>query len=77
MKDISYGELANCQDYAEKVITFYKMCNNGELPRNASDAELAVREYNKEHRSFKVMYGYSIRGYINTIVNCIGWIVEA
>jgi hypothetical protein len=77
MKDISYGELANCQNYAKKVIDFYKMCNNGELPRTASDAELAVREYNKERRSFKALYGYSIRGYINTIVDCIGTIVEA
>ena len=77
MRDISYGELANCQNYAEHVINFYKMCNNGKLPRYASDAELAVREYNKEHRSFKAMYGYSIRGYINTIVDCIGLFVEA
>lgn len=77
MKDISYGELANCQDYAEKVVAFYKMCNNGELPRTAGDAELAVREYNKERRGFKALYGYSIRGYINTIVDCIGFIVEA
>lgn len=77
MKDISYGELANCQDYAEKVVNFYKMCNNGDLPRTASDAELAVKEYNKERRSFKAMYGYSIRGYVDTIVDCIGMIVEA
>lgn len=77
MKDISYGELANCQDYAEKVVAFYKMCNNGELPMYASDAELAVREYNKEYRGFKALYGYSIRDYIDTIVDCIGWIVEA
>ena len=76
MKNISYGELANCQDYAEKVIDFYKMCNNGELPRYASDAEMAVREYNAEHRGFKCLYGYSIRGYIDTIVDCIGFIVE-
>ena len=76
MKNISYEELANCQNYAEKVIEFYKLCNNGEMPMNASDAELAVREYNKEHRSFKAMYGYSIRGYIETIVDCIGMIVE-
>lgn len=77
MKNISYGELANCQDYAEKVIDFYKLCNNGDVPRYASDAEMAVREYNKEHRGFKALYGYSIRGYINTIVDCIGLIVEA
>ena len=76
MKNISYGELVNCQDYAKKVVTFYKMCNNGELPMYASEAEIAVREYNKEHRSFKAMYGYSIRGYIKTIVDCIGMIVE-
>lgn len=76
MKDISYGELVNCQDYAEKVINFYKLCNNGKLPMYASDAELAVREYNKERKSFKTLYGYSIRGYINTIVDCIGLMVE-
>ena len=77
MRSISWGELANCEDYAEKVVNFYKLWNNGEMPRTASDAEIAVREYNKEHRSFKAMYGYSIRGYVNTIVDCIGWIVEA
>ena len=77
MKTMSYAELANCQDYAEKVVNFYKLCNNGELPMYASDAELAVREYNKEHRSFKSLYGYSIRGYINEIVDCIGLIVES
>lgn len=77
MKDISHGELVNCQNYAERVIDFCKLWNNGEMPRTASDAEIAVREYNKEHRSFKAMYGYSIRGYINTIVDCIGMIVEA
>lgn len=76
MKNISYGELANCQDYAEKVVDFYKMCNNGELPIYKSDAGLSVREYNKEYRSFKAIYGYSIRGYIDTIVECIGMIVE-
>lgn len=76
MKNIRYGELANCQNYAEKVVSFYKMCNNGELPMYASDAEIAVREYNKEYRSFKAMYGYSIRGYIKTIVDCVGMIVE-
>lgn len=76
MGDISWNEIINCQNYAEKVIAFYKMCNNGELPMNANDAELAVREYNKEHRSFKALYGYSIRGYIDIIVDCIGMIVE-
>ncbi|MDD4779211.1 MAG: hypothetical protein PHT02_01215 [Tissierellia bacterium] len=74
--NISYGKLANCQSYAEKVIDFYKLCNKGEVPTNATDAELAVKEYNKEHRSFKAMFGYSIRGYIEEIVNCIGLIVE-
>lgn len=76
MRDISYGELVNCQNYAEKVISFYKMWNHGKLPRTASDAEIAVREYNKGYRSFKAMYGYSIKGYVNTIVDCIGLIVE-
>lgn len=76
MKDMSYEELIHCRDYAEKVVDFYKMCNNGELPMYASEAELAVREYNKEHRSFKVMYGYSIKGYFETIVDYIGLIVE-
>ena len=76
MRSISYGELIDCQNYAEKVVAFYKMWNHGKLPRTASDAELAVREYNKNYRSFKAMYGYSIRGYVNTIVDCIGMIVE-
>ena len=76
MENISYGELANCQNYAEKVVSFYKMCNNGKLPSSSSDAECAVREYNKERRSFKSIYGYSIRGYIGNIVDCIGYIVE-
>lgn len=76
MKILSCGELVSCQDYAEKVIAFYKMCNNGKVPLTASEAELAVREYNKEHRSFMALYGHSIRGYVNTIVNCIGFIVE-
>lgn len=75
-KSISYGEIINCQDYAEKVIDFYKFCNNGEEPSNLTDAELSVREYNKEHRSFKALYGYSIRGYIGEIVDSIGLIVE-
>ena len=77
MKNISWGELVNCQDYAEKVIDFYKLCNDGKLPMNKNEAELSVREYNKEHRSFKAMYGYSIKGYVDEIVNCIGLIVEA
>lgn len=76
MRNISYGELIDCQNYAEKVVACYKMWNHGELPRTASDAEPAVREYNKDIRSFKAMYGYSIRGYVNTIVDCIGMIVE-
>lgn len=76
MKNISYEELVNCQNYAEMVVSMYKLWNNGELPKNAKEAELAVREYNKEFRSFKSIYGYSIRGYISEIVNCIGWMVE-
>ena len=76
MKDISYGELINCQDYAERIVSYYKLCNNGELPMCASDAEIAIREYNKEYKSFKSLYGYSIRGYIETIMDCIGMIVE-
>lgn len=76
MNDISYGELASCQDYAEKVVAYYKLWHKGELPMSASDGELAVREYNKERRSFKSLYGYSIRGYVATIVDCIGTIVE-
>lgn len=76
MKNISYVELANCQAYANRVISLYKMCNNGEMPKCAGDAELAVREYNKEWFPFKKLYGYSIRGYIDIIVDCIGFEVE-
>ena len=77
MKNISYQELANCQLYAEHVVNFYKHCNNGEVPKNASEAELAIREFNSDFRSFKAMFGYSIRGYISHIVDCIGLIFEA
>lgn len=77
MKNISYGELINCQDYAERIINYYKLCNGGELPPSVSDAEMATREYNKEYKPFKTLYGYSIKGYINTIVDCIGFIVES
>lgn len=76
MKNISYQELANCQDYAEKVVDFYKDAHNDELPMTASDAETAVREYNNEFCMFKKLYGYSIRSYVQTIVDCIGLIVE-
>ena len=77
MENISYGELINCQDYAERVLALYKRANGGNVPTDAGTAEMAVREYNKEWRSFKSLYGYSIRGYVQTIVNCIGWEVEA
>jgi len=76
MKNISYGELANCQRYAEDVLGFYKKCNKGEVPIDATEAELAVREYNRDFRNFKAMFGYSIRGYVKEIVNCIGLMVE-
>ena len=76
MRNMSYGELVNCQEYAERVLSFYRKCNNGESPAYASDAELAVREYNSEFRRFKDLFGYSIRGYIETIVDCIGFMVE-
>ena len=77
MKNISYGELVCCQDYAKKVISFYKFCNNGELPTTKGWAELIVREYNKERRKFKDLYGFSIRGYVSHVVDEIGYIVEA
>ena len=76
MKNISYQELIDCQDYAEKVVDFYKDTHNDELPMTASDAEIAVREYNNELCMFKRLYGYSVKGYIQTIVDCIGAIVE-
>ena len=76
MKNISYGELAVCQEYAERVIRMYRACNHGNPPISASEAELAVREYNNDFTKFKHLYGTSIRGYIQTIVECIGMIVE-
>ena len=76
MLNMSWGELANCQDYAEKVVAFYRLCNKGDVPTSPGDADCAIREYNKEWRSFKSLYGYSIRGYVDTIVNCIGMLVE-
>ena len=76
-KSISLDELANCQTYAERIVSFYEKCNKGKLPMTATEADMAVREYNKEFRSFKSLFGYSIRGYIEYIVDCIGLIVEA
>ena len=76
MRNITYGELVDCQDYAERVINYYKLCNNGELPKTATDAEIAIKEYNKEHKPFKRLYGYPIRGYIQVIIDSIGLIVE-
>ena len=75
-KVLSMADLLNCQDYAERVVNLYKKCNNGAVPSSASELEMAVREYNSEHRSFKSLYGYSIRGYIDTIVQNIGFMVE-
>lgn len=74
-ENISWGELIDCQDYAERVVEYYKLKNNGELPLFASDAEETVREYNKKH-SFKSIYGYSIGEYIEDIVFQIGLMVE-
>lgn len=74
--NISYAELHFCQDYAKRVVNFYRACNCGEMPTYASEAELAVREYNSDFTKFKHLYGISIRGYIETIVDCIGTIVE-
>lgn len=76
MRAITYGEMVDCQDYAERVINYYKLCNNGELPKTATDAEIAIKEYNKEYKPFKQLYGYPIRGYIKIIIDCIGFIVE-
>ena len=76
MKNISYSELINCQDYAERVINYYKLCNNGAVPLSATDAEIAVIEYNKEHKPFIKLYGYSIRGYVPVIIESIGFIIE-
>ena len=73
---MSLQELVNCQVYAERVLAFYKKCNNGETPKSASDADLIVREYNKDFTPFKRLFGYSIRGYFPTIVDHIGFMVE-
>lgn len=77
MKDLSYQELVWCQTYAKHVLSLYKKTNNGKTLDNASDADLAVREYNKEIRRFKDMFGVSIRKYIPTIVETIGFMVES
>lgn len=75
-KNMSWGEVADCGDYAERVIEFHKSCYDGELPMDASAADWAIREYNKKHESFKSLYGYSIRGYIDDIIFQIGCMVE-
>jgi hypothetical protein len=77
MKNISYQELVNCQEYAERIVSLYEKAWHEEFPHDINFAELAVREYNKELKSFKRLYGYSIRGYIPVIVQCIGAIIES
>ena len=76
MKDISWKEYADCSDYAERVIDFYKLCNAGATPDSPAEAALAVREYNRERKPFRALYGYSIRGYVDCIVGTIGLILE-
>ena len=73
---MSYQELIYCQAYADRVLSLYKKCNGGNVPKTASDAELAVREYNKEWKSLKKLYGLSIKKYLPVIVDLIGYSVE-
>ena len=75
MKNLSYQELANCQHYAEQVVDFWR-CGHGITPMYVDDAEKVVREYNRCINSFRKLYGVSIMDYIQTIVECIGLIVE-
>lgn len=74
---LSWKEAADCADFAERVIK-HAQWMHAPLPQSACVAEAYVRSYNqhKGHYSyFKVLYGYSIRGYIPYIVENIGLIV--
>lgn len=73
---MSYQELIYCQAYADRVLNLYKKCNGGKVPKTASDAELAVTEYNKECKSLKSLYGLSIKKYLPIIVDLIGYSIE-
>ena len=77
MRAMSRGEIADCIDYAERVLNYYKLCNRGAVPGGPQEAAQAVREYNREYKPFRVLYGYSIRGYVNTIAENIGLIIDA
>ena len=73
---MSYEEILNCQEYAEMVIKYYRSKNNGEDPIYASDAEIAILEYDKKN-SFKSLYGDSVEVYLEEIITEIGFMVEA
>ena len=76
MQDISYLELIHCNDYAEKVIDYYKLGNNGELPYSRNNAEQCLEEYDTSQHSFQSLYGYNIDDYIDVIIETIGYMVS-
>lgn len=67
---ISYGELVTCQNYAEEVLDFYRLHNNGSNPMFRDDAEMAVLEYNEKYCNG------AMNGYVDEVVICMGFMIE-
>lgn len=63
-------ETRDCADYAARANALFKF-RNARKPRDIDEATKWVQEYNKEILSFKELYGYSIRGFIPAIVDCM------
>ena len=64
-------ETRDCRDYASKVSALFRFRNAGRKPKDTDEAIRMVQEYNKDILSFKDVYGYSIRGLVPTIADCM------
>ena len=71
-ENISYGEIAACYEYAEKV-----SAENGLDITGPTEAECAILQYDKECNSFENEYEYPITDYLETIIDVMGLLLEA
>lgn len=74
-ENISYGEIAACYEYAEKVIAY--SAENGLDITGPTEAECAILQYDKECNSFENEYEYPITEYLETIIDVMGLLLEA
>lgn len=80
VENISYGELAACQDYAQAVIDTYSMNHGGNLPEFEDDA-LEGLVWFLEHGNEVEGFGYdddpdTVMEYAQNIIDCIGLMVD-